>query len=235
MNVSSEYFFISRQVRYYSIGCPIECAQTIWVVLHGYGQLADRFLLKFKGIAERELTAIVAPEAPSKFYLDSNFNKVGASWMTRENRLQEIEEQFDLLENLFTIINTKNTHENRKTIALGFSQGVPTLWRWIEKSKVDISALVLWAGLLPDEPVPNIKERIQSIPLFVVRGNEDAIIDTHKKETSHLILNNNEVSYQELSFVGGHEIHTETLLHISKVMNYEIKPIISQIESSQKK
>ena len=59
-----------------------EAAAEAWVVLHGYGQLASRFLRGFESIASRT-RLVVAPEGLSRFYPDAGAGKVGASWMTK--------------------------------------------------------------------------------------------------------------------------------------------------------
>ena len=67
----------------------------LWYVLHGYGQLAAPFLDDFRAIDDGT-RLIVAPEALSRFYegdVQARLHKdakVGASWMTREDRDAEI-------------------------------------------------------------------------------------------------------------------------------------------------
>jgi hypothetical protein len=68
----------------------------VWIVCHGHGQLASRFLTRFIPI-EREDRLFVAPEALSRYYLTpaqggphAPNTPVGASWMTSQDREHEI-------------------------------------------------------------------------------------------------------------------------------------------------
>src|SRR5258705_4071718 len=69
-----------RSARYFTLGSPDHAAE-VWFVCHGYGQLASRFLERFRPI-EAERRCIVAPEGLSRFYLtESPAERRGrASW-----------------------------------------------------------------------------------------------------------------------------------------------------------
>src|SRR5258706_7542269 len=81
-----------RSARYFTLGSP-EHAAEVWFVCHGYGQLASRFLERFRPI-EAERRCIVAPEGLSRFYLTESpaERRVGASLVTREERPHEIDD-----------------------------------------------------------------------------------------------------------------------------------------------
>src|SRR2546425_9676771 len=73
-------------------------------VCHGSGQLAARSLRHFEPLADGT-RLVVAPEALSRFYLEDTTvpakeRKVGATWMTRENRLSEIDDYVRYLDAL---------------------------------------------------------------------------------------------------------------------------------------
>ncbi len=98
---------VPRTARYRVLGDP-ERAAEVWFVLHGYGQLAERFVARFQalpGLAEGT-RAVVAPEALSRFYLDVGGGEhgadspVGATWMTREDREHEIRDYVEYLDRL---------------------------------------------------------------------------------------------------------------------------------------
>ena len=63
-------------------------AKKVLYVLHGYGQLAEFFVRKFRELGDEYL--IVAPEGMHRFYLQGSSGRVGASWMTKEDREQDI-------------------------------------------------------------------------------------------------------------------------------------------------
>ena len=124
---------IERTARYYTLGELNHKTKQIWFVIHGYGQLSQYFIKKMGQIADDE-TFIVAPEAPSRFYLDDNFKRVGASWMTRELRQPEIDENNDYLNTLYESLLKDRDLVNIEINILGFfarlCNGLPMVWCW---------------------------------------------------------------------------------------------------------
>ena len=53
MTVESHHIRVARRARYYTIGATTGAAD-IWLVCHGYGQLAARFIESFNAIAAPE-------------------------------------------------------------------------------------------------------------------------------------------------------------------------------------
>jgi hypothetical protein len=92
----------TRRARYYTSGGDGEVAET-WIVLHGLSQLASVFITYFEPIVTPE-RLVVAPEALNRYYLapDSSGGtknaKIGATWMTREDRENEFAEYVDYLD-----------------------------------------------------------------------------------------------------------------------------------------
>src|SRR5262245_36958952 len=94
---------VERTARYYTLGPLSEGVRELWFVLHGYGNLAAKFLRSFEELDDGS-RRIVAPEALNRFYLiapdkaPANERPVGASWMTREDRESEIVDYIDYLD-----------------------------------------------------------------------------------------------------------------------------------------
>src|SRR5690606_29110285 len=88
---------VPRTARYYTLGRAGPELGQVWFVCHGYGQLAARFIRRFRGL-DNGRRLIVAPEALSRFYVGDHGgphgpeSRVGATWMTREDRLREIDD-----------------------------------------------------------------------------------------------------------------------------------------------
>ena len=139
---------IQKTTRYYTCG-DISKASRLLVVLHGYGQSAFFFLKKFEFLADKGYY-IVAPEGMHRFYLEGTSGRVGASWMTREARLDDIRDNFNYLESLVSKIQEQKTFIS--VDLLGFSQGAATTTRWFEHSKISFRSLVLWASVFPETP-----------------------------------------------------------------------------------
>ena len=145
--MEERFIHVQRTARYHLLGDPRN-AKAIWIVVHGYGQLARFFLNNFEGL-EDDL-CLVAPEGLSRFYLDPEHQRVGATWMTREDRLHEIEDHVAYLDRLVDLLLQQRSAPIAIN-ALGFSQGVATVARWAIKGKTRFDRLVFWAGSLPPE------------------------------------------------------------------------------------
>src|SRR3989475_8204908 len=81
---------VTRTARYFTLGDPAGGVEEVWFACHGYAQLAGRFLEKLR-VLEDGRRYVVAPEGLSRFYLTESptERRVGATWMTREDRLSE--------------------------------------------------------------------------------------------------------------------------------------------------
>ena len=93
---------VARTARYYTLGSAGPHLREIWLVCHGIRQLARRFLPRFAGLDDGK-RLIVAPEGLSRFYLhgpESRDKKIpiGATWMTREDRENEITDYVEFLD-----------------------------------------------------------------------------------------------------------------------------------------
>jgi len=121
--------------------------KNIWLVFHGIGYLSRYFLKYFKELNAEE-NYIIAPQAPSKYYLNDKYIHVGASWLTKENTGSELENVSAYLDAVFE---AENIPENCNLIVFGFSQGVSIATRWLASKKLKCSQLILYAGGIPNE------------------------------------------------------------------------------------
>src|SRR5947209_13753779 len=162
----------SRTARYFTVGSLEEAAE-LWIVCHGYGQLASRFLERFGPIADDQ-RCVVAPEGLSRFYLTENptERRVGASWMTREDRLHEIDDYVRYLDALYAHV----APGNARVTALGFSQGTATVCRWAAFGSARIDRLIVWGGEVPpdlDLGDARVNTRLRDLRLTLVHGTKD--------------------------------------------------------------
>ena len=128
MNYPSHRINVPRSARYHLLG-DRRGAEELWLVLHGYSQLASSFLKWFEPVA-RPGRLIVAPEGLSRAYFDeSGARRVGASWMTREDREAEIEDYVRYLDALTDELMGSIPPLPRIQVH-GFSQGAATAARW---------------------------------------------------------------------------------------------------------
>ncbi len=167
--MTEHHIQVQRTARYHMLGKP-STAKELWVVVHGYGQLARYFLNNFEGLEDGR--CIVAPEALSRFYLDAEHSRVGAAWMTREDRLLEIDDHIAYLDALVAGI-TRNGPPEMRVCALGFSQGVATVSRWALKGGTRLDRLILWAGGLPPELDQTALKAWSKLHVDLVLGDQD--------------------------------------------------------------
>src|SRR5207302_9410481 len=80
---------------------------------------------------------LVAPEGLSRFYLTESptERRVGATWMTREDRLAEIDDSVRYLDAVYDDVFGRIDRARVTVHALGFSQGAATVSRWTALGK----------------------------------------------------------------------------------------------------
>ena len=206
---------ISKTGKYSQIGKCSKKISNVWIVLHGYGVLSEYFVKKFECIID-ETTLVIAPEATNRFYLGNNYNRVGASWMTKLDREQEIRDNILFLDKLFSIIKKEIGHDNFKLNTLGFSQGGPALVRWVMSNKLNTNSLILWGSDIPkDSLVIENKSRWNSINLKIVIGKNDEYINEEKKQEFVGVVKSYGLKYDLIEYEGSHKIIEEELKKIA--------------------
>jgi predicted esterase len=203
----------SKSFRYEVINGDVS-AKTVLYVLHGYGHLAKHFIQKFKELPKDLM--IVAPEGMHRFYLNGNFGRVGASWMTKEAREMDIEDNVSWLNALDDEICSKYPIENK--ILLGFSQGGSTAIRWNLNTKLKFISLIIWASDFPREELKDKSLIINEQPNHFIVGNNDEIIK--KIDQPELIRYYESIGFKISTYIGNHDINTETLLATIRQINY---------------
>lgn len=205
---------VPKKARYYLLGNPKEEIKQVWWVFHGYGQLARFFIRHFELIAKPG-TLVIAPEGHSRFYLSEKFERIGASWMTREDRLDEIADQHTYLNMVHETWRSAIARSSPKVTMLGFSQGVPTVWRWLEQQQhIHADKLILWAGLPPEETA-GISARGSDLEVHVALGDDDPFITNERLRKFYEIVDSTGLPYTPHEFSGGHVIDPPTLLEIA--------------------
>jgi predicted esterase len=208
---------VTRTARYWTLGDTAE-AEDVWFVLHGYKQLARRFLRRFEPIAAPG-RLIVAPEALSRFYARPEPGRhgpssvVGASWMTREDRLNEIR---DYVAYLDRVAQAALPSEPSTVTVLGFSQGTATAARWVSMGDVRADRLVLWAGYVPhDQDLERAADVFGRTELALVRGEEDPGLTAELDGKERELLESAGVAWRTVRYAGGHEIDPTTLRELA--------------------
>lgn len=211
---------VTRTARYWTLGgggaggAPSE----MWFVLHGYKQLARRFIRRFETIANPART-IVAPEALSRFYVSQEPGRhgprsvVGATWMTREDRAHEIADYVGYLDALAAALEA----DAHRVTVLGFSQGVATATRWVVQGAVRPARLVVWGEVTPpDLDLERAAGALAGVEVVMVRGDEDRAFAPRLVAEEAARLASAGVAYEVVTYRGGHEIEWEPLERLAE-------------------
>jgi predicted esterase len=208
---------VTRTARYYILGTPGPEIEDVWVVCHGYGQLASDFIAEFECIADpRRL--IVAPEALNRYYISTapEFHgpdsEVGATWMTRADRDVEIGDYVNYLDGLYAEIMGEVGRNKPSVTVLGFSQGGATANRWITRGTARADRLIMWGSLLAsDSDLNEAAAFFRKTDLTIVYGTRDKFAD-QKMITDYMnLLESNSIPHTVITFDGGHRMDRDTL------------------------
>ncbi len=198
---------ITKTARYFQLGEITPATTDVLIACHGYAQLANYFLKWFEPF-DLKNTVIIAPEGLSRFYWNGFSGNVVASWMTKVDRQNDID---DYVLYLDQVIDSLSLPSNIKLSALGFSQGGATVSRWIANSRYKFNNLVLWAAVFPDDiEVLSLKNLIPN-PIQILFGNNDQFYNVEQIELLKKRLQKTEISIEFTDFIGAHKIYKEPL------------------------
>ncbi|MEO2062993.1 MAG: esterase [Christiangramia sp.] len=182
--------------------------KNIWLVFHGIGYLSRYFLRHFQHLNTDE-NYIIAPQAHSKFYLNGEYRHVGASWLTRENLEEGIENMLNYLDAVFEAENLKNA-ENLHI--LGYSQGVSVATRFVARRRINCQKLIMHSGKVPQELTSEDFNFLKNPEFAFLYGKNDeylknGIIEVEENRLAELFPKNLEI----LAYEGGHEVNSELI------------------------
>ncbi len=208
--IREHHLSVARTARYFTNGVSSAETTHIWFVLHGYGQLASGMLRWFSGL-DPVKHRIVAPEGLHRFYTKGFSGKVGASWMTREDRLSDINDYIHYLNSVYDCIRSETEHEV-KTVVLGFSQGAATATRWICNGHAKADHFVLWAGVFPPDVSFDLKKPVfDRMQTWLVCGDKDEFIDKKRLAEQEEALAVHHLRWETIPFEGTHKVAPEPL------------------------
>jgi predicted esterase len=214
--VQEHHIGVQRTARYYVLGGDVQSPQEIWVVCHGYAQLARYFLRAFEVLNDGTRT-IVAPEALNRYYFETapgvhgHDARVAATWMTREDREHEIADYTAYLDALTERLRQGSAARAAASIiALGFSQGAATVGRWAARGVTDVAHVVLWgSGIAHDLDLrPDL---FRGASLTLAMGDADEHISEQRIGREDRRLRDAGLQYRLLRYAGGHRIEPSAL------------------------
>lgn len=211
---------VAKTARYHTLGELTPGTREVWFALHGHAQLSTYFIRHFAALDDGT-RLIVAPEGLNRFYLEQTHWKgagearVGATWMTREDREHEIIDYVNYLDALHDAVFSGTARPSVTVTVLGFSQGVSTACRWLCRGRARADTLVMWAGPLPPELDAAALGPLRAARIVRVIGDSDdtaspEIRAAEAERTAALGLR-----AEEMAFAGGHQLDAAVLKQIA--------------------
>lgn len=203
---------VQKTNRVIVLGEP-EKAKIVLIALHGYGQLVTFFQRRFHEL-DLNRYCIILPEGMHRFYLSGTEGRVGASWMTKEERIDDIADNLDYLDRIYQTYIKQD--RSQKVVVLGFSQGAATAARWIQFTENKIDCFIQWAGVFPpDLDLSKGNSVFSDIEHFYVAGDTDPYFqNVDLLETQKAWMRENGVHPEFVEFHGGHTIDSACLNRI---------------------
>ena len=177
---------------------------------------AKRFAIRRRWCFGRTYLALT-PETFSRFYpgeisgRHGRDARIGPSWMTREDRLSEIDDYVAYLDGLAEQV-LSTCHDGARLRVLGFSQGASTACRWVAQGKLKPAELIIWAGEmtfdLEDAP---LAERLQGVAVHLVGGLGDRLVPSAILDKQRDRLRRAGVDATVHRFDGGHRLDRQIL------------------------
>jgi len=213
--VNEHHLSVSRSARYYTLGQTGPSLREAWFLCHGYSELARPFLRRFESLDDGT-RLLVAPEALSRFYLDARAGRppqrIGASWMTREDREREIADYLGYLDALYDRCREAWGDRPVTVRVLGFSQGAATAVRWAVHGRAAPAEVVLYGALLPPDILPgDLRSLRPTLRVVLVGGDRDELLDHAELANQVAALKAAGVESRLIRFEGGHRIEPTVL------------------------
>ena len=187
--------------------------KTVWFVCHGMGYLSRYFLKYFKGLNAEE-NYIIAPQAPSKYYIQPKMH-VGANWLTKDNTIAGTE---NILNYFDAVLKAEKIPADVKLIVFGYSQGVSVAMRYIAKRQIQCNQLVIHSGGIPKElTVGDFKYLSADTKVKLIYGTEDEYLDKDRiqiETEKATALFGDRVTV--LPFTGKHVVNREIIESLNK-------------------
>ena len=202
--MTEQHISFEQKRRYYQN--DLAGKQKILIALHGYGQLAQFFYKKISFLSED--WGILVPEGPHRFYLEATSGRVGASWMTKEWRAQDIEDNIAYLQQLIEKVRAEHPHTTFHL--LGFSQGGATAARLFQRCPELFAQLILWASVFP----PDLEKQVfpTEKKLDFVLGKQDPYFDNDNQlKVLHEYVT---LGFKTHTFQGLHDLDQHMLLSL---------------------
>ena len=210
MKISHHKLVVNRTAHYSTFGSLSKETESIWIVAHGYGQLAKNMVERFDRL-DPSKHFVIAVEGLNRFYWHSN-NKPAACWMTSEDRYDEIEDFVGFLNSIYARYCRHVDYDKVKINLFGFSQGCATLWRWIHAVQPHFHRMINWAGWIPEDlSYHHMTAYLKEKHLSLHYGDSDHFITSESVKNITEVIDKNNLEVSISTFEGGHVIPKQEL------------------------
>ncbi len=173
----------------------------------------SRYFLRYFSSLNAEENYLIAPQAPSKYYIGPENKHVGASWLTKEDTLEETK---NVLAYVDAVWQAEQLPPDKRLIILGYSQGVSIATRWIASREIDCDKLILHSGGIPKELDASHFEYLEKARVYFHYGLNDQYITANRAEEEKVRASDLFGSKVTLSnFPGIHEVDVDFLHKMS--------------------
>ncbi len=215
MEINTAYKEVNKTARYSTYGELGDNTAFFWFVLHGSNMRCEQMIYKFADFDPKR-HFIVAPEALNRQYLKQFGGEAVATWMTKRDRLKEIEDFSNYLSSLYSDFEAKLPAKAKK-IVLGFSQGGTTLFRWLHARKVDADSIVAYSCWIPEDI--NLKESKTDLggqKIQFTYGLSDQYLTPDRIESVNKVIEHNALEVEFLPYEGDHRVSKDQLILLEK-------------------
>lgn len=191
--------------------------ETIWLILHGYGQLVENFQRDFQ-IFDLNKNYFVFPNALNHFYIKGGKGDVGASWMTKYFRENDINDNNQYLDKVYQTFIQPHLKGKTNFYTLGFSQGAASLVRWLSMQNIQPDNIILWGAVFPPDIEKDIYlQRLKQLNWYYIIGNQDEFISLEERKKQKLFFEQNAFKLQWIEYSGGHFLQSSLLKNIFRI------------------
>ncbi len=194
---------------------PKDDPPDLLIALHGYGQLAEKFLQTFTPLKNRNIT-VVAPQASNQFYVKLTPKIIGSTWLTQFERDQAIEDFLNYMQRLFANLQSEISFNPQAVFLLGFSQGVSMAYRLLCAKRIPVAGLVACSADIPGDVLQHLPG-LRQTPILITHGNDDSIVPRTAAEAALRELRKQQFNVEKYSYPGGHVIPSFV---VEKIFNW---------------
>ncbi len=203
MSSSYEFDLLAARVhgRIYRRPASGDRAELLLVGFHGYGESAEDLMAEMDLIPGSSHWTLACVQGLNRFY-NRRTGDVVASWMTRQDRLQAIE---DNLRYVTTAVDSLKSAEapGIPTAFVGFSQGTAMAYRAAAGVPNPCHGVIALGGDVPPELAEANLEGFP--PVLIGWGSEDQWYGETKLKQDLDLLSAQQVLCESVRFSGGHE------------------------------